>query len=85
MPDPSWTFRLATHAYDLDALGHDTLAASTLDGLSDVVITTPASGDRLRYNGSSWVNSSLHWQVLFDYTGSALLDGAGNPLETEVT
>lgn len=84
MVSPSYTWRSMVHAYDLDALGHDTLAASTLDGLTDVVITSPAAGQRLRYTGSSWVNSSLHWQVLFDYTGSALLSGTGDPIEIEV-
>jgi hypothetical protein len=27
-----------------------------LDALTDVIITTPASGQVLEYNGSSWVN-----------------------------
>jgi hypothetical protein len=30
--------------------------STTLDGLTDVVITTSASGQVLEYNGSSWVN-----------------------------
>jgi hypothetical protein len=29
-----------------------------LDALTDVVITTPASGQILEYNGSSWVNKN---------------------------
>lgn len=28
----------------------------TLDGLSDVAVTSPADGQNVRYNGSSWVN-----------------------------
>ena len=32
--------------------------SSTLDGLTDVVITTAASGDILSYNGTNWVNNS---------------------------
>lgn len=42
----------------------DTLAiaaasgASTLDGLSDVVITTPASGQVLTYDGTQWANAA---------------------------
>lgn len=31
----------------------------TLDGLSDVTITTPSSTQVLQYNGSAWVNASL--------------------------
>ena len=30
----------------------------TLDGLDDVVITSPSSGQNLQYNGTNWVNSS---------------------------
>lgn len=30
--------------------------ATTLDDLTDVTITTPATGDLLRYNGTDWVN-----------------------------
>lgn len=30
----------------------------SLDGLSDVTITSPASGETLSYNGSAWVNTS---------------------------
>jgi hypothetical protein len=32
--------------------------ATALDGLSDVTITTPATGHVLNYNGSTWVNST---------------------------
>ena len=34
-------------------------SASTLDSLADVVITTPASGQTLVYNGTGWVNGAL--------------------------
>jgi hypothetical protein len=30
--------------------------AGSLDGLSDVIITTPANGQHVRHNGSAWVN-----------------------------
>ena len=36
----------------------DTSHSHTIDGLSDVTITTPASGNVLSYNGSAWVNSA---------------------------
>jgi hypothetical protein len=32
--------------------------STTLDGLSDVTITTPSSGQSLQYNGTSWVNAT---------------------------
>jgi hypothetical protein len=32
--------------------------SADLDALTDVVITTPASGQILEYNGSSWVNKN---------------------------
>lgn len=32
--------------------------ASDLDGLSDVTITTPSTGQVLKYNGSAWVNDT---------------------------
>ncbi len=34
-------------------------AASALDDLTDVTITTPATGDILSYNGSAWVNDAI--------------------------
>lgn len=36
----------------------ESLSATTLDSLSDVVITTPSSGQVLKYNGSNWVNDT---------------------------
>ena len=33
--------------------------SSTLDGLTDVTLTTPASGNFLRYNGTQWVNTTI--------------------------
>ena len=38
--------------------------SSTLGGLSDVTITTPSSGQVLKYNGSAWINDT-------DATGAA--------------
>lgn len=46
---------------------------------------SPTSGDRLRWNGSAWVNSSLRWEPHVDYLGSVMLDSAGNPVMHEVT
>lgn len=69
---------------ELDA-AVDALGTPDLDDLGDVTITTPVSGQRLRYNGSLWVNSSLRWEPHVDYTGSVVLDGAGNPVMVEVS
>jgi plastocyanin len=33
-------------------------AASNLDGLTDVTITTPTTGQVLKYNGSQWINDA---------------------------
>jgi plastocyanin len=33
-------------------------SASTLDGLTDVTITTPSLGQVLKYNGSAWINDA---------------------------
>ena len=60
---------------------------SALDDLSDVTITSPASGDRLRYNGSAWVNSALVWVPLTngDATSPELIFAGGDVVMTEVT
>ena len=43
----------------------EAVPASALDGLSDVTITTPTTGQVVKYNGSAWVNDT-------DDTGSGL-------------
>ena len=51
--------KTAADTWALDTTAYSTTAHShTLDGLSDVTITTPASGHVLSYNGSAWVNSA---------------------------
>jgi len=44
----------------------DTIGATTLDGLSDVTITSAATDDTLSFNGSIWVNSSRRWEPVTD-------------------
>ena len=34
------------------------IATQSLDGLTDVIISTPTNGQILEYNGSEWVNSN---------------------------
>jgi hypothetical protein len=48
------TTQIATTEFVQDAIGS---FASTLDGLSDVVITTPEEFQSLTYNGANWVNN----------------------------
>ena len=50
---------------------------------------TPASADRLRWNGSAWVNSALVWTPLTAYDPTTtnylpLVDGSGNAVMAEV-
>lgn len=60
-----------------------------LDDLSDVAISSPVVADRLRHDGSGWVNSPLIWapmMVLDPGTGNYLVltDTNGNPIMVEV-
>ena len=45
--------------------------ATNLDGLSDVIITTPSTGQLVRFNGTNWVNVTLN-----SLSGYGILDGA---------
>jgi hypothetical protein len=47
---------LATRAWVLANGGGGGGGSSTLDGLTDVVINTPLSGQVLKYNGTNWYN-----------------------------
>jgi hypothetical protein len=45
--------------------------ASSIDALSDVVISTPSNGQVLSYNGTNWVNSAASGSGLPSQTGNA--------------
>jgi hypothetical protein len=76
--DGGATYGGASVRGDFDLLlNKPSLGASALDGLTDVVITTPTAADRLRFDGSEWVNSNLHWEPMVDYDGLVMLDSAG--------
>lgn len=91
---------LATDADTLDFVGPLVTASGTgatktitvtgaLDDLTDVTITSPASSDRLRYNGSAWVNSALVWVPVMVEDGATGLwyvavTGDGDAVMTEV-
>ena len=66
-------------------VGGSTGGASALDDLTDVTITSPQDADRLRFNGSVWVNSNLHWEPMVVYDGTVMLDSGGNPHMHEVS
>lgn len=38
--------------------------ASALSDLTDVLLSTPAAGERLYYNGSKWANSKVYSETL---------------------
>lgn len=62
---------------------------SALDDLSDVVITTAATAQVLRYNGSSWVNVALAFADLSGkpttLAGYGITDGALNTITISTT
>ena len=55
------------------------IAVQTLDGLTDVVISTAASGQTLVYNGTNWVNTAETGDVsaVSAGTGITVTNGAG--------
>lgn len=73
-----------TDAIDWAAFGGG--GALALDDLTDVVITSPANADRLRYNAatSRWENSRLVWEELIATDGTVMADGLLNPMQHEV-
>jgi len=52
-PEPGYVYNSSDDTW-YPLLG---LASQTLDDLTDVVITTPATNQVLMYNGTNWVNS----------------------------
>jgi hypothetical protein len=55
------------------------LAVQSLDGLTDVVLTTPATNQVLMYNGTNWVNSGETGDItaVTSGTGITVTDGTG--------
>jgi len=80
--------RLTRHIGDLDDNGHDTYSSisAALDDLTDVTITSATAGDRLRYSGTTWVNSALVWVPVMDGLGNVVTDsGTGQAIVAEVS
>ena len=58
--------------------------ATNLDELTDVVITTPATGHILRHNGTNWVNAL--GTTYFEVAGAAAAaQAASQPLDSDLT
>jgi hypothetical protein len=60
---------------------------TSLDDLSDVILTSPATADRLRFDGSVWRNSALKWKpvLAFDPTSGLYVNvhAGGDPVMAE--
>ncbi len=80
---------VASEITDFDSAVDARITNATLDNLSDVVISTPVSGQVLKYNGTNWVNIALNFTELSDapssYTGNANRLVAVNSGETGLT
>ena len=78
-PKPGYVYDTGTDTW-YPLLG---LATQSLDELTDVVITTPATNQVLAYNGTNWVNSSEAGDVsaVTAGTGITVTDGTG-PIPT---
>ena len=83
-----------SNLYHTSARVNTLIAATVIDTLSDVTITTPASGQYLKYNGSAWVNAALaaagsDTQVQYNssgaFAGSANLTFSGTALTVSGT
>ena len=54
------------------------LATQTLDGLTDVIITTAATNQVLAYNGTNWVNSSESGDISAVTAGTGISGGGAS-------
>ena len=59
------------------------LAVQSLDGLTDVAITTPSTGQILAYNGTSWINQTETGDLTAVTSGTGIsLTNATGPIPT---
>jgi hypothetical protein len=74
-PKPGYVYDTATDTwYPLQGI-----ASTTLDALTDVVITSPTTNQALVYNGTSWVNATESGDItaVTSGTGISVSDSAG--------
>lgn len=90
---------LTTAATSIDFVGAGITASGTtaaktvtlavaLDDLTDATVTSPATGDRLRFDGTVWRTSALIWRPMTTYDPTSglwvpLVDGSGNAIMAE--
>ena len=74
-PKPGYVYEVATDTW-FPLAG---IATQSLDGLTDVVITTASNGQTLIYNGTNWVNTSEVGDVsaVSAGTGITVTNGTG--------
>lgn len=61
----------STNKYYTDARVNAAVGSLSVNALSDVIITSPANGQFIKYDGSNWVNGSSSFSVAFsEITGS---------------
>jgi hypothetical protein len=78
-PKPGYVYDTATDTwYPLQGI-----ASTTLDALTDVVITSPAANQALVYNGTNWVNATEQGDItaVTSGTGISVTNGTG-PIPT---
>jgi hypothetical protein len=78
-PKPGFVYDLDTDTW-FPLLG---LATQSLDGLTDVTITTPTTGQILAYNGTAWINQTETGDIsaVTSGTGITVTNGTG-PIPT---
>ena len=78
-PKPGYVYDTATDTW-YPLLG---LAVQSLDGLTDVVITTPTTGQILAYNGTEWINQTETGDLTAVTSGTGIsLTNATGPIPT---
>lgn len=68
---PSAHTHVAANITDFSTAADARIAAASIDALSDVTVSTPASGQYLRWNGSAWVNAAISAGDLPSHTHTA--------------
>ena len=78
-PKPGYVYNSADDTW-YPLLG---LATQSLDGLTDVVITTPTTGQILAYNGTDWINQTETGDLTAVTSGTGIsLTNATGPIPT---